>query len=132
MNSWLNPSHPRTLQAAVILGYFSGVFTLLSAVGVRGIFGLLIMLLAIGVFAGAFMTANDRRIGWTLLAVCAVLLAAWDCFFAVYSLIEFAQNLSLFSLKVFLQLLNRTIFPVALAALVLHRQSREYQRVWFR
>ncbi len=36
-----------------------------------------------------------------------------------------------YRLQDILLFLNRAVFPVALAAAVLHPQSREYQRVWF-
>ena len=61
MQQWFNPSHPQTLQAAVILGYFAGVFSVLG--------GGLGLLLGIGLFAGAFGSANNKKWGYVLLAV---------------------------------------------------------------
>ncbi|MEL7158545.1 MAG: hypothetical protein AAFN30_18385, partial [Actinomycetota bacterium] len=69
MNRWFNPSHPQTLQAAVILGYFSAVFGLLGA-GVN-----VFLLLFIGVGVGAFGSANNQRWGYYLLAGCSLLIA---------------------------------------------------------
>ncbi|MGB5755370.1 MAG: hypothetical protein WBM50_00525 [Acidimicrobiales bacterium] len=120
MNQWLNRSHPQTLQAGVILGYISAVFGLLF---VGGRLGLLVIY--IGLFAGAFATANNKRWGYFLLAVCACLAAALEILPLVDSLISGAP------LERILALLNRTVFPTALAVAVIHIQSREYQKVWF-
>ncbi len=118
MNQWLNPSHPQTLVAAVILGYFSAVFGVLQ--NGASIF----LLLFLGVGAGAFGSANNKRWGYYLLAVCAFLIA-------LYWAVLVIDSLSARSATLTLLLLNRTVFPIALAVAVLHRQSREYQKVWF-
>lgn len=120
MNQWLNRSHPQTLQAGVILGYISAVFGLL---GVGNFFPLLVVYL--GLFAGAFATANNKRWGYFLLAVCACLAAVLEILPLVDNLIGGAP------LENILARLNRTVFPTALAVAVVHIQSREYQKVWF-
>lgn len=120
MNQWLNRSHPQTLQAGVILGYISAVFGLL---GVGGRFFLLIVYLGLG--AGAFATANNKRWGYLLLAVCAVLAATFQILPLVISITRAD------ALESILWRLNATVFPTALAVAVLHLQSREYQKVWF-
>lgn len=117
MNRWLNPSHPQTLQAAVILGYISAVFGLLGA-GAS-----IFLFLFIGVGVGAFGSANNRRWGYYLLSVCAFLVAAFWVFLFVGSIGS--------RLVTTLVLLNNTVFPTALAAAALHPHSREYQKVWF-
>jgi len=120
MNRWFNPSHPQTLQIAVILGYFSAVFGLLGTIG-GGLSPLL--LLFIGVGAGAFGSANNRRWGYYLLAISSVLLAImWVAFFA-----RSLGGPIVDSLK----FLNQTVFPTALAVAAVHVQSRQYQKVWF-
>jgi bacteriorhodopsin len=117
MNRWFNPSHPQTLQAAVILGYFSAVFGLLGA-GAS-----IFLLLFIGVGAGAFGSANNQRWGYYLLAVCALLVAL--LWFAVL-VISLGSGVTQT-----LRALNSTVFPTALAVAALHPHSREYQKVWF-
>jgi hypothetical protein len=119
MNQWLNRSHPQTLQAGVILGYISAVF------GLLGFTNLLLLLIYIGLFAGAFATANNKRWGYFLLAGCATLAAIFEILPLVDSLIGGAP------LENILRRLNRTVFPTALAVAVIHVQSREYQNVWF-
>ncbi len=117
MTRWLNPSHPQTLQAAVILGYFSAVFGLL--LGSAIIFPLLI-----GIGVGAFGSANNKRWGYYLLAVCASLVA-------LFWVVIFLASVPSGDLVAILSLASATVFPGALAVGVLHPHSREYQKVWF-
>jgi len=116
MNQWFNGSHPQTLQAGVILGYISAVFGLLAGP---------LFPLFIGLGAGAFVTANNKRWGYYLLAICASAVAL----FQILALVNVTATA--FGVVRFLSTLNRIIFPVALAVAVLHRDSREYQRAWF-
>lgn len=120
MNQWLNRSHPQTLQAGVILGYISAVFGMLGVGGRPGL-----LLIYIGLFGGAFATANNKRWGYVLLAVCACLAALLELLPLAFAL------LSLERLELILALMNRTVFPTALAVAVVHVQSREYQKIWF-
>lgn len=116
MNQWLNRSHPMTLQAGVILGYISAVFGLLQPQ--------FFFILYIGIGAGAFVTANNKRWGYYLLAICSTLIA-------VLLTAVLVANILSFSIIGVLQSLNRMVFPTALAAAVIHTQSREYQKIWF-
>ena len=116
MTRWLNPSHPQTLQAAVILGYISAVFGLLGGASI-------FLLLFIGVGVGAFGSANNKKWGYYLLAGCSFLVA-------VFWIQLFARSLG-DDLIITLRLLNATVFPTALAVAALHPHSREYQKVWF-
>jgi hypothetical protein len=121
MDRWFNPSHPQTLQAAVILGYLSAVLGLLGAG--RMPFFQAALLVFVGVGVGAFGSANNKRWGYYLLAISATLIAAlW--------VLVFVLSLGT-SLRLILQILNSSVFPVALAVAVLHPHSREYQKVWF-
>lgn len=117
MNRWFNPSHPQTLQAAVILGYFSAVF------GLLGTGASFFLLLFIGVGAGAFGSANNQRWGYYLLAVCSLLVALLWLSVLLLSLGGGVTST--------LRALNGTVFPTALAIAALHPHSREYQKVWF-
>lgn len=119
MNQWLNRSHPQTLQAGVILGYISAVFGLLGGISA------LTLLLYIGMGVGAFATANNKRWGYILLAVAATLIALFQVIGVVFALVGFSTVVRV------LILLNASVFPVALAAAVLHTQSRQYQKIWF-
>ncbi len=116
MTQWLNRSHPMTLQAGVILGYITAVFGLLRPE--------FFFFLYIGIGAGAFVTANNKRWGYYLLAICASIIAL----LLAADLVARFLNFSLIGV---LLSLNRMVFPVALAAAVVHAQSREYQKIWF-
>lgn len=126
MNQWLNRSHPPTLQAAVFLGYLTAVFELL--IGGRGIPYVpapVTILALLGLAVGAFVTANNRRWGYVLLAACASLIAVAFIVNVVDAILSGTR------LDTTLLLLNHTVFPTALAVAVIHTQSREYQKIWF-
>ncbi len=113
---WTNPTQPQTLQIAVFLLYINAVFSALA-------FSPINLVLAAGQGAAAFGIANEKRWGYVLGIVAATL-----------GLLPFALYIldsgvgSIFSLSLLISLL----FPVALFALLVHPQSREYQRIWFR
>ena len=109
---WTNPSQPQTLQIAVILLYINAVFTLIGG-GAFSTFG--VLLIAGGVGAG-FGIANERRWGYGL-----GLLMAFLPF-----IIRLAYHVSLLGYSVI-----NLMFEIALVALLLHPQSREYQKIWF-
>jgi hypothetical protein len=110
MRQWTNPSQPQTLQIAVFLLYINAVFALLFG-GLGSIYGL--MIIAGGV-AGGLGIAQEKRWGYGVALAVAllpfVLIIAGK--FVVGGLISL-------------------LFDIALVALMLHPQSREYQRIWF-
>ena len=110
MRQWTNPSQPQTLQIAVFLLYINAVFALLFG-GLGSVYGL--MIIAGGV-AGGLGIAQEKRWGY------GVALAV--------SLLPFVL---IIAGKVFIGGLISLLFDIALAALLLHPQSREYQRIWF-
>jgi hypothetical protein len=119
---WLNPSQPQTLQIAVLLLYIDAVFGILSLFG-GGLAaaGSLAFLIAIGQGVAGYGIVNEHRWAYLLGVVVAVL-----------PLLIFAlevADLGLGSIG-FFGLLN-LIFEVALVVLLVHPQSRDYQRIWF-
>lgn len=113
---WLNPSQPQTLQIAVFLLYLNAVFAvLLGAVGSP--IGILIVA---GTAAAGYGIANERRWGYLLgLGV---------------SLIPFVLPLLAgagFGDVIAYLFTVSGLFDAALVALLLHPQSRDYQRIWF-
>ncbi len=120
MYRWFNPSHPQTMQTAVFLGYFAAVFGLLFGAGGRDV-GLQI-LTSVGLGAGAFGVANNKRIGYYALIVFSVIRVLLILAFLRYSLDI------IFVLR---YVLNPLVFPAALVAAVLHPHTREYQKIWF-
>ena len=110
---WFNPHQPQTLQSAVILCYIQAVFTLLS-IGYLGAFGLLLL---VGLGGGGFGIANEKKWGYTLAVAAAVF--------------QVGISLALGGLGN-IQVLIGFAFDVLLVVLLLHKQSREYQRIWFK
>jgi len=110
MRQWTNPSQPQTLQIAVFLLYMNAVFALLFG-GLGSIYGL--MIIAGGV-AGGFGIAQEKRWGYGV--ALAVALLPFVLIIAGKALISGVIGL---------------MFDIVLVALLLHPQSREYQRIWF-
>ena len=128
MNQFTNPSHPRTLAAAVIFGYIQGVFSLLRVGG--DLIGLLVLLAGIGLLGGAFLTANNRKVGHTLLSVCAglgALLSGWVFLLALTS----NQGSAFAWLNLMLRVCIEGVFPITLFVAAIHPQSRNWVKAFF-
>ena len=117
---WTNPSQPQTLQIAVFLLYFDAVFAVIYG----AVFSPLGLLLTVGFVAGGFGIANERRWGYAV----AVAVAALGVLPYLYLLVR--DTSEFFDVAFSLGAVN-LMFAVALLALLLHPQSREYQRIWF-
>lgn len=100
------------MQIAVILFYINGAFGVLYGAVFSGI-GLLFVA---GSVAAGFGIANERRWGYVLGLAMAFL--------------PFVIRLAFGSGLVGGNLIN-FLFEVTLVALLLHPQSRDYQRIWF-
>jgi uncharacterized membrane protein (DUF2068 family) len=115
---WTNPTQPQTLQIAVFLLYINAVFTALLG----GIMSPLGLVLVIGQGGAGFGIANEKRWGyWLGVVIAAIGLLPFILAIAsngIGSALSFSFLLSL-------------VMPLALFALLLHQQSREYQRIWF-
>ena len=111
---WTNASQPQTLQMAVLLLYISAAFDVLFG----GFANPLVLLLAAGNVAAGYGIANERKWGY-LLGVGVASLAVLPYVFWLV-----AGGLSA-------TLIISAMFPVAMLALLLHPQSRDYQRIWF-
>jgi len=109
---FFDSSQPQTLQGAVILSYITLAFALLSMLA----YGAYLALLPIGMGVGAYAIANERRWGYWLAVVVASLYVIQTAFLVAFGGFSLLINL---------------LFAVALAVMLLHRQSREYQRIWF-
>jgi hypothetical protein len=109
---WTNPSQPQTLQVAVFLFYANAVLALLAGAATHP----LSLLIVAGSVGAGFGIANEQRWGYGLGLVMA--------FLPFVLRLSFGYGLMGGSLLNF-------IFEVALVALLLHPQSRDYQRIWF-
>ena len=130
---WVNPRQPQTLYIAQILMYFRGVMAVLfsgalMSIGSTELFGSRLLaiiatfLFTVGLIAGAFGIANEKRWGYLL----GIVSAFAPLVITGYGLVSGRVDAAFGSLFIGL------MFDIALVALLLHQSSREYQRVWFR
>ena len=88
--------------------------------------GLLLGLLIVALYAGGgLLMANERRIGYRLSVAAAI--SPFILNFVVYSDIGASLRYRVFGAGII-----SFVFNVALLALLLHNQSKEHQRIWFR
>jgi hypothetical protein len=110
---FFNPHQPQTLQSAVILCYIDAVLGLLQLNPIS-------LLIAAGLAAGGYGIANEKKWGYTLAVASAIVQVAWLlALFGIGGLNQIGVLLSF-------------LFDALLVALLLHRMSREYQRIWFK
>ncbi len=142
---FFNPTQPQTLQVAVFLLYANVVVGLLFRTGNQGEFTLAVLsllrsagaldtarllgnLLAAAFLAGsaaaAYLIANEKRIGWRLGVVAA---AAPLVALAIILTIGYPRRAGLGDIEYI-----SFLFDVALLALLLHTQTRAYEKVWFK
>ena len=138
---WFDRTQPQTLQIATFLLYFNAFFALLALFEERDYLGYLRerfgigILIGLGVVAanvlGGFLMANERKLGYKLALVAAF--APFVLRFWAYSDIE---NRLGGSVSIWDKLTGNDtigfIFEIALCALLLHPQSRNHQRIWFK
>ena len=113
--------------------YFDAFWALL-AVLTGGILGSLLgAVLLIGSLAayvyGAYGIANEMKLGYQVALVAAFLPFIIRIIAVIQAGVPFSSNIGFILVPG--GIIN-AIFVYALVALLLHQQSREYQRVWFR
>ena len=113
---FLNPAQPQTLVIAVYLLYLHAVFLLFDLFRL-GIFPVLYLLSVVGGIAAGFGIANEKKWGYVLGIAMAVFPFGLRFYYTSNPL-----SGNLLSL----------MFEIALVALLLHPQSRDYQRLWFK
>jgi hypothetical protein len=109
---YVNQYQPQTLFMATILLYINAAFDILSVSPLLVLSGVLL-----GV--GAYGIANERKFGYTLAVAVAVLRVLLFLTFAGSDAFDFPYILTL-------------MFDVALVGLLVHPESREYHRIWFK
>jgi hypothetical protein len=130
---WVNPSQPQTMQIAVFLLYFRAVSDLIWGIGIQfavmPLHDLLEIVLPVALGAAGWLIANERKSGWRLGVVAAALPLVARLLLGLG--ISFGVNLhgrvSPFDYDVL-----GLLFEVALFVLLVHPQSRDYQRIWFK
>ena len=109
---FINRSQPQTLYMAVILCYLTVLFNLLGGYPALVLVGFVLAI-------GAYGIANEQKWGYGL-----GLLVAFFPFFARVAV----NGLN----NVFTTDIISLMFEIALVVLLLHPQSREYERIWFK
>ncbi len=117
---WLNQTQPQTLQIGVMLLYVNAALGLLSLIigGAAGLFGIVIIAAEV---LGGYGIANERKWGY-IVGVAAAFLPLVLLILAIVAGASVVLGLGVIGV----------IFQIALVALLLHPQSREYQRIWFK
>src|SRR4051812_29148211 len=129
---WLNPSLAQTLQIAVILLYITGGFGLLFGLDLgtayfaarahlTGVSGLVRLAVAGASIAAGYGIANERKWAYYLGIVLAALPLLGDLLYCIDAQVSPLR----------LDLIN-LLFQVGMFVLLIHPQSRDYQRVWFK
>ena len=112
---WLNPSQPQTLQIAVFLLYADAVMGALFG----GLFSAIGLLIIAGSAAAGYGIANEMKWGYLLgIGVAAFALLPY--------LLLLGSGGNVLTNPIGL------MFAVAKLALLVHPQSRGYQRIWFK
>ncbi|HXZ83344.1 MAG TPA: hypothetical protein VED84_06330 [Acidimicrobiales bacterium] len=112
---WFPVHQPSTLQIAAVLLYWSAFLGLISGLFVGGA-GRYALILTAAEAAGAYGIANERRWGYGVALVAAVI-----------PLVLVLRVPALLGASVL-----GVLFQIALVALLLHPQSRDYYRLWYR
>ena len=116
---WLNQSQPQTLVIACFMLYINAAFSLLAVLSIGGVSPVVLVPIAAGVL-GAYGIANERRWGYYLAVGVAFLPFVISAAFSKHHN-PFA-GADIFTL----------IFEIAVVALLLHPESRQYEKVWFK
>ncbi len=144
---WFDRMQPQTLQIATWLLYFDGFFALMSVLDKTGhlgylryrySLGLVVGLVSVALYAlGGFLMANERKLGYKL-SIAAGASPIVLRFFAVLSVSSIGgmstpvRLTDYFTGRVFGGSVVSVAFDIAVLALLLHTQSREHQRIWYR
>jgi hypothetical protein len=115
---YFSPTQPQTLQAAVMLLYLDAVLLFLQLL-ISGTFPLFLIGIMVCDAAAGFGIANDRKWGYALGIASSFLPFVWAFYispdnpFAAFGLLGL-------------------LFAILLIVVLLHTQSREYVRIWFK
>ena len=138
---WFDRMQPQTLQISTMLLYLNGFFALVSVIDQtdylgyirsRYWFGLFFGIAIVGLHAfGGLLMANDRKLGYKF-GVAAAFSPFVLRYWAYSDLANSMGGTISFYSKISGGSTISLIFEVALCALLLHTQSREHQRIWYR
>lgn len=112
---FLNQAQPQTLVLATLLLYINAVFGLLSF----GALSALGLLLVVGLAIGGYGIANEWRWAYGVAVASSIVQLVLFFAFLGFSAFGFPYIITL-------------LFDGALVGLLLHPESRSYQRIWFK
>src|SRR5436190_754977 len=114
---YFSPTQPQTLQVSVMLLYFGAGLLFLQLL-IYGTFPLWWMVEVIGKAGAAFGIANERK---------------WGCALGIGSaFLPFVRSFVLTTNPFATFGLLELLFAIVLIVVLLHPQSREYVRIWFK
>ena len=114
---FLNQHQPQTLVIATLFCYIDAVFGFLG--GVITTSAILAFVTIIGLGLGGFGIANEKKWGYGVAVAAAILQVGGLLAVGGTAVLNFPLILNL-------------IFDAALVVLLLHPESRDYQRIWFK
>jgi len=114
---FLNQHQPQTLVIATLFCYIDAAFGFLG--GLVTTSAILWLVTIVGLALGGFGIANEKKWGYAVAVVAAILQVGGLIAVAGTSALGFPLILNL-------------VFEGALVALLLHPESRGYQRIWFK
>jgi hypothetical protein len=114
---FLNQFQPQTLVIATMLCYLDAIFGFLFGMVATSV--ILALATIIGLAIGGYGIANEKKWGYAVAVAAAVLQVVMLLAVAGFDVLGFPLLLNL-------------VFDGALVALLLHPQSRDYQRIWFK
>lgn len=131
---WFDRMQPQTLQIATWLLYLNGLFLFIDITDMSDVLGyyrwrygalgvLIGIVTVLGHVGGAWLMANDRRLGWRIAVAAAF--APFVLRIIGYSGAGLVDRITGGSTI-------NALFEAALCALLLHPHSRQHQRVWYR
>jgi hypothetical protein len=112
---WFDQSQPQTLQAAVLFCYLNAALAILYVIAFQDTLPLILLVAAFG----ATGIANEKRWGYWVALIAGSLYALTQ----LVLFVTISQSLG--------QILNLA-FAALLVVLLLHPESRRYQKIWFR
>lgn len=138
---WFDRMQPQTLQIAAMLLYLNGFFALISVIDTTDYLGYLRNRFSLGVVVGliivalhalsGLLMANDLKLGYKF-----AIIAAFSPFALRFWAYTDLENVSGIGSSLYRKLSGGStislVFEIALCALILHPQSRNHQKIWYR
>jgi hypothetical protein len=140
---WINQSQPQTMVVATFLLYFNAVFTLLlgsdsvrftllgavklGANPTNLLEQLIKLFLGLGAAGAGYLIANEKKWGYRLGVVVAAVPLIGALLLLLFPEMNGVPRIPLANFD-----LISLLFDIALFALLVHPQSRDYERIWFK